>query len=1086
MHHFVKNYNFFKIVLGWLVFLLCLILYGFTLSPSIGSNESGELIAAGYKLQVAGAPSSLYLLIARIISIPAGSNTELASYLINGLSALCCSFSAMFLFWVIAHFSTKIVRPTKKGAQKLFVAILASSFIGSISFALSDTVWSLATCANVHAMSLLFISAIFWMLVKWQTCEPNNNPNRWLLLIGLALGLSVGVSKITLALLPIIVIAYFQKDKPFTIKNIIKGILYALLSLWLFLYLIIPGYSFLAVQFERFFVNGMALPIWSGLVFYTVLCFGLIGAGILLTYQSKKVFANTLILFFGLFSLGLNINAVSIIRSNSNPSVDIYNPDNVFSFHHNYLNPVPQGKRLLYGPNFASHDSVYTKTEKVFKRFGSSYKLIGEKKKAKSFSKTHTLFPRMWSKNPKHIEAYLEWTDNYYNPGVLSTDSTLKTKNIEKGFRSMPNKKPNFSMQLFYFLNYQIGQTCMRYFLWNFVGRQNDRIPQKRFNSLNKGNWITGLNLVDNFRLGNQSALSPELKENKSRNTYFGIPLILGLLGLLLQLSNNKKDFLQVFLLWLISGIGVAFIVNAPPSLSIELDFLYVGMYFAYSIWIGLSFLAIYKLINSKGSQSNLLHIILVALTIIGVCADFLLNKRLTYSYPLIYLLGGFYGLVYLIILIRKKQFAKNNSFAIATAITALTPLILLIYNFNDHNLAGNKITENFAANSLRSCDSNGIVFVSEKKDFQSLVFAQEIRGIRTDLRIVYVNFLENTWYLDQLKSTKYLSAPIEFTIPHEKFYPGKREKIHLIERVNQSINLRTALDFAAHDEIEYKKVHGFAKPIDYIPQTRFYYETDLDLIQQNNTVYNFYKKRVENEISFEIDRKIIPKKHFIILDIIESNQWKRPIYYFPNTKSDDFVGLHNHLDIQGYCYQLLPVYLSDNTFSFGGINTALVDSAITNFPLVPKAMEHRYYLNQNQRKMLLNHRKVLSANILKLTQKGKDPDAKRVIKYLEENTANAEIPFKGEMLKVVKAHKNLNQLKLARGLAQQIFQNLSDELDYYCVINKRFDKYFIEEKVLALRSLRELADEVKLLGDEGFANEIATELNNFTNVLGL
>ena len=548
MNQFKKLNN----IIGWSVFLIASFVYLSTIEQTVSFWDCGEYIATAYKLQVGHPPGApLFQLFGRIFTLFAAQGTSEVAVAINILSALCSSFSILFLFWTITAFGRKMFFKDNNYEIGKIYAVLGSGLVGALAYTFSDSFWFSAVEGEVYAMSSFFTAITFWCIMKWEQEANQPNSSRWLVLIAYLIGLSVGVHLLSLLTIPAMGMIYYYKKYEYTKSGAIKAFIISMIMLGVVQAVIIPGAVSLISKFELFFVNTIGLPFNSGTIIYFLTIIGAIAYGLSYTKKHNKAVWNTAILGVMMLLIGYSSYAILVVRSNANPPIDENNPEDAVGLL-SYLNRDQYGSwPIVYGQHFnAKLDSrkpyldgkpVYAKDEKKGK-----YVVIDKRKNTlPNYSKKDKmLFPRIWSNTQaRHAGGYVTWA------GLKNKDAT-----------------PTFGQNLTYFFKYQIGWSYLRYFMWNFAGRQNDFMNMDG-NSL-KGNWESGIGFIDNARLGTPSAevdVPDYLGKNKGKNHYYFLPLILGLIGMLFHFKQNNQDALAVLLFFLFTGVLIIIYLNVVP-----------------------------------------------------------------------------------------------------------------------------------------------------------------------------------------------------------------------------------------------------------------------------------------------------------------------------------------------------------------------------------------------------------------------------------------------------------------------------------------------------------------------------------------
>ncbi|MDX8339081.1 DUF2723 domain-containing protein [Draconibacterium sp. IB214405] len=740
-------------ITGLLVFLISLTLYVLSLEPTTSFWDCSEFILSASKLEVnhpAGAP--LFMLMGRLFSLLSFGNPQKIAWTINLMSGL---FSALTIF-LLYHVIVKLV--SKMSESQL--VIIGSAVIGALSFAVSDSFWFSAVEGEAYALSMFFLILSFWAALKWDEHFGQPGNEKWILFLALITGLGIGVHLLNLLVLPSVVMIMGIRKYGYSVKNLIVFFGLGLIVLLGVLYVLTPLVLFLLSRFDLFFVNRLSLPLHSGTLFGILFILALLAALIFYFKKKQKSFyeLSTLSLLFVL--LGFSVYAVNIIRSSANPPVNFGEPNNIFSLI-NYLNREQYPKRpLLYGQNYNSPLlDVNERTSYDF--INGKYQPIDLAPDYEYDERTCTWFPRMSSSDENHIKAYNSWI-NISGKRVVAKQRNGEQKSIIV---------PRFSDQLKFFARYQFGFMFGRYFMWNFVGRQNDR--QGKGSILN-GNWLSGIDFVDNVRLGSQDKVPGWLKSNKGRNTYFFLPLLMGLFGAFYQYKTNREAFFIVLALFVMGGLGLTVYINEIPITPRERDYVFVGAFMAFSIWGGLSLVAAVNLIQQKIKNTKVAVPVLLVLLLVG-------------------------------------------------------PVLMASQNFDDHNRSGRYVARDLAENILKSCPPNAILFTSGDNDTYPLLYCQEVEELRTDVRIVIMPFLAANWFINGLRNPKYNDAGLKMILAQDKYDHGELAYVPVLKRSNRDTSWQEALNFLSLESNNAKVTLNSGERVNFLPITKLNMQVEAD-----------------------------------------------------------------------------------------------------------------------------------------------------------------------------------------------------------------------------------------------------------------
>jgi hypothetical protein len=574
-------------IAGWVIFAIALITYWLTMEETASYWDCGEFIAVSYKLEVPHPPGApLFLLIGRLFSFLSFGDVTKVAYWINFSSVLASAFAVLFLFWSITLFGRKLMKLTREeelDSDKGWI-LIGAGIVGALALTFSESAWFSAVEAEVYAMSSFFTAFVIWAMLKWDVIEDESKANRWLLLIFYMMGLSIGIHLLNLVTIPALsLIYYFKKYKP-TAWGIIASMIISLVIIFFINELIIPGLPTLAGHFEVYFVNSLGLPFGSGAILFALILLSALVWGIMYSQRMKKVVLNTFLNAVAFILIGYASYAMVVIRSRYNPPINENSPSDVMSFV-SYLKREQYGSRpLLYGPYFTAQIVGVKEGAPVYVKGKEKYEVRDRKFEYEYSPDQQTILPRIWSNDPDHVEIYRE---------------TL-------GLR--PGQKPSFVDNLAFMFKHQIGVMYMRYFLFNFAGRESDIQGAA---AMGPENWF--------------EKLPDQLAENRGRNNFFCIPFVLGLVGIFYQSVKNTRNFVVVALLFVLTGVALVVYLNSPPTEPRERDYIYAGSYYAYCLWIGMGVIAIADALNRIIRNQKT---VAITATIVGLTAPALMAEQ--------------------------------------------------------------------------------------------------------------------------------------------------------------------------------------------------------------------------------------------------------------------------------------------------------------------------------------------------------------------------------------------------------------------------------------------------------------------------
>lgn len=966
----MKQFKLLNNIFGWVAFVIAATTYLITMEPTASFWDCGEFISTAFKLDVGHPPGApFFMLTGRFFSLFASDPTQVA-LMINTLSALASAFTILFLFWTITHLARKVVAKSEEEYTLAnVIGILGSGMVGALAYTFSDTFWFSAVEGEVYAYSSLFTAVVFWAILKWENVADRPGSDRWLIFIGYLMGLSIGVHLLNLLAIPAIVLVYYFRNYTPSTKGVVLAMSTAVVILGVVLYGIIPGFVEVASWFELFFVNTLGFSFNTGLFIYILLTLAALAWGLHETYNEKNyvrmaisfIVAFTLvgIPFFGshivlgliivagmtyffftkrekinarwlntalamitVILIGYSTYTVIVIRSAANPPMDQNSPDNVFALKY-YLNREQYGDRpLFYGsvynapvklrvegnmcvPEEIKGEAQYAPKPKTSANDKDEYFVTGNKMDYKMDERFDMLFPRMYSSTPSHVEAYKIW-------------GNVKGKSITYDYcgQQKTEVKPTFGENIQFFLDYQVRFMYLRYFMWNFSGRQNDIQGN---GEIEHGNWITGFNFIDKYLVGDQTKLPSELAENKGRNTYFMLPLILGIFGILFLIYNGKEGkhtFWVTTLLFLLTGLAIVIYLNQTPYQPRERDYAYAGSFYAFSIWIGLGVLGIIKAID--------------------------------------------------------KYIPKAVAASVVTILALGVPALMATENWDDHDRSNRYVARDFGGNYLASLKPNAIVFSNGDNDTFPLWYNQEVEGQRTDVRVCNLSYLQTDWYIDQMKRGAYESAPLPISWEAKDYVTGKNEVMWVEDMIKEPIDMKTAFDFLLSDDPA-TKMNGES----FIPSSKLFLPVDANQVIKSGTLAPERAGEIVPQIDVELKRRIT-KSEIMILEMLKTNNWKRPVYFAVTVGDDYYLGLNDHFELTGLAYQILPIGAKG---AGSGVNTKeMYDNMINKFRY-GNIQDPKVYLDENTLRMCRTHRMMFSQLASALYNEG---DSVKALKTLD------------------------------------------------------------------------------------------------------
>ena len=828
---------------NWIVAVAVLLVssatYLCTIEPTASFWDCGEFIASSYKLEVGHPPGNpVFQLIARFFTMPFGADK--AAVAVNAMNAILSALTIFLLYFTIVFFAKRLVKPGKEGEYTLpqAIVVLGSGAVGALAYCFSDTFWFSAVEGEVYAMSSLFTALVFWAMCRWYETANQPHANRWIVLIAFLMGLSIGVHLLNLLTIPAFVFMYYYRkneDKKLPFKKLLGIFLIGVVIEFLIVYIFIPYLPKLAAFFDRIFVNGFGLPYNTGALFFLVALLGLCFWALFETLKKGKVFWNTVVLCVTTLVIGFSLFAIVIIRSSVKTPTNEYQPDNPYTLVR-YLSREQYGSTpLLYGQYF---DAPYDlKVDKYWAPLDGKYVKADGPADAEYKPEGKMLFPRMWQGNDaRSISFYEQYT------GGKGTK-----------VRGAQHRKPTFGANMAYFFDYQLNWMYWRYFLWNFVGRQNE-IHSPSPGEIFYGNWESGIKFLDELRLGKQDDAPAPLRDNKGKNHYFFLPLILGLLGLVYQILEDKRGSWLVALMFFMTGIAIVIYLNQPPFQVRERDYAYAGSFYMYAIWIGLGVAALYKwMMESTKGKGEKAVAVCVSVLCLGV------------------------------------------------------PALMAEENWDDHDRSGRRTAVEMAKNYLNSVGEQGILITHGDNDTFPLWYAQEVESFRTDVRIVNTSLLGTDWHIDQMKWACNESKPLPLTVPQRQYLYGTNEYVYIAYDDGSPMFIKDVMDVFKNPQMKIALENGMK--LDFICARNIV----IPVNKENCIKYGIVPEKFADQIPSEIvismskDKNYVSKPELFLLDLLSNYEWDRPINVL-NQGGDLNIGIKDYLMYEGYSCRFTPI----------------------------------------------------------------------------------------------------------------------------------------------------------------------------------
>ena len=1010
---------------GWLAGLIATIVYFLTLEPTVSWWDCGEYISTAYKLQVGHPPGApLFQMIGRFFSLFAGGDVTKVAMMVNVMSALCSGLTIVFLFWTITMLARKVWMKDGEDAPWVNkIGVLLAGFVGAVAYTFTESFWFNAVEGEVYAMSSFFTAVTFWAILKWEQVADDPKSNRWIIFIAFLIGLSIGVHLLNLLCVPAFVyVVYFKKWKKTSFWGFVVAGLVSVALLWFLNMFLVPQTVNLASKFELFFVNTLHTPFNVGTIVYFVLIFGLIAWGLIATTKRKKVVWNTALLSLLFIFIGYSSFFMLVIRANTNTPINENEPKDAPSMLSYLLREQYGSWPLLYGPYYTAPIAelkpgkpIYVKDEEA-----GRYVITDDNKYAipEYDKQLKTIFPRMWStQRGGHSEMY----DSYRKgPSGNIVGETIRTRNYLG--ETVTVSKPTFGQNLKFFISYQCNWMYWRYFMWNFVGRQNDIESQ---GELEHGNWISGISAIDNARLGNQDNL-PACMQNAGRTTYYFLPLILGLCGLFWLLKRDLKQSWIVFLLFFMTGLAIVIYLNQTPQQPRERDYSYAGSFYAFAIWIGFGVIALIDWINKLTKKQSMITTVAVGL----IC--FL-----------------------------------------------AVPCVLGANGWKEHNRAGKTSARDWAKNYLAQLPPNAVIFTRGDNDTFPLWYVQEVEGFRTDVRVVNYMLSSGYWYAHQMARKVYDSERLPLTLSPKEYDNGVNEPVTIEEEdffKGKRVELKQVIDFI-HNPKAVKKKYGVT--YNYVPARSVKLTVDKEACLRNGIVPESMADRIVDEITWDIKGANLWKNSLLLLDFMATNNWERPVYFTSFSDMSSVLGIDKYLHMEGLAYRFIPVEAEDYQKAYrGGVYRDGSYDLLVNKANWGNLNQEGVVPDRESMRELSYAQLAYSRLAAALVNHGQLDSAVVVMDKFVEFFPNEKFPYEIRTYQFPEMYYACGAIEKGDQFMQDMVKNYCDKVEYYGNMQPKFQSYYKEDLQEAM-SLLQHFNEVSKRYDRIELNEMITSKMN-------
>ena len=1100
----MRVYKIVNNLLGWFIFLIAAFTYCSTIEPTASFWDCPEFIATADKFEIGHPPGApFFMLLGKLFTLFASDATQVAK-MVNTMSAMLSAGCILFLFWSITHLArVLILDESKEMTVAQIVAIMASGVAGALVYTWSDTFWFSAAEGEVYAFSSFMTALVFWLILKWEDNADEPHSDRWLVLIAYLAGISIGVHLLNLLCIPAIVLVfYYKKGKNPNLKGSLLVLLLSFVIIAVVLWGIIPGIVKMGAWSELMFVNQFGCPFNTGFYIYlallvvilawalyesytgssdvmmkvsflasvfmlgvpfmtgTTLSSFIIGLVILAAVSvvvfKHKVFSarvlNTAVLCMALITVGYSSYAIVVIRSGANPPMDQNSPEDAFALQE-YLNREQYGDRpLLYGQaytskpelkltdngyymyNTKSKGTVWQRKDKETADEPDQYIKIREKLTYVYPSNQMMIFPRIYDEG--HANDYEDWLGGVEGHMV----------NYNRAGQNMQIKMPTQADNLRFFLSYQVNFMYLRYFMWNFVGRQNDIQSN---GELEHGQWISGIPFIDNLRLGDQSLLPSDLQNNKGHNVFFFLPLILGMIGLFWQSFKGDKgvqQFWVVFFLFFLTGIAIVVYLNQTPVQPRERDYAYAGSFYAFAIWCGLGITAIYDWISRW------------------------LGKR-------------------------KGQQLSGLTAALISVVPAIAvPAQMVSQTWDDHDRSGRFVCRDFGLNYLETIPHNGVIYTNGDNDTFPLWYNEDTEGNRTDVRVCNLSYLNTDWYIDQMKRPAYegegQSTPLPIDWTRLQYATGKNEVTDVNPTIMTEMGEMPYKEFVLRmyqEDPETAKMLFGEQPFELkniihnvilnpeltdqfrnFPSDTVYVTVDKEAVRKSGMMI---PDSIPDRMAIDLSAtRSVYKNLMMVLEMISQTNFSRPLYMATTVGSSNYGNLFRNFIQEGLAYRISPFTFDENAPSSTIVDADKMFDNMVNKYHYGNMSQKGLYVDETVMRMCLTHRRWFSLLINTLVEQGDVERARIALDKVSKELPDYNIPhtLAGGSLDLAKASLLCGMVAEGENINNALVKNAQEYLRYYYSLSPSRFAGASQDAMNCLYTIEQIRKTYETLGEEG------------------
>ena len=998
---------------GWLVFLIAMTVYFFTAERTGSLWDCGEFILGAYKLQVVHPPGApLFLIVGRLFAWMGdifSTNPSDIAFAVNLMSGMFTAFAAAFVAWSTMTL-VRLVYVGRDGTptQEQTVVSAASGVIAGLATTFASSIWFSAVEGEVYAMSTFFTAMTVWSMIKWFGLPNEPKHDRWIIFAFFSAGLSIGVHLLSLLTFPALALLYYFKK--FRNATFFGGLIAAAcgaLIIPIIQKFIIVGVPTLWSKFELLMVNGLGMPFHSGIYPTLLVLIGLATLGLYLAHKRENGVIQMITMALTMVVIGFSSIGVVLIRANANPPINMNAPSDVMRLIP-YLNREQYGERPLFrGPHFDARPVDLERKDR-YGQVGDKYEVVDHRVSYIYQDQDKIMLPRIGHNDSNRPRLHRQWM-RY----VLGDQ----------------NRDPDMAYNLGFMLRYQVGWMYIRYFMWNFVGRQNGEQGFYPWN-VKSGHWLSGVNAVDGSRLYNQRKLPDTMREHEARNRYFFLPLIFGLIGLVWHFRKRRKDWIALLTLFLFTGLGIIFYSNQPPNEPRERDYVLIGSFFTFCMWMGMAVPAIYGFVKER------------------------------------------------------LKTIPSNALAIGTfAIVLSAPVIMGFQNWDDHSRRHHLASRDYASNLLESCEPNALIFTYGDNDTYPLWYAQEVEGIRTDVRVINLSLIAVDWYIEGVRRKINNSDAVKLSIPTEAYRGDARNSLFPFPNANQEYPLDRALTIMGGDNPVQSGTQTYPS---YLPSMNLYIPINRERALQSGLADQSDAANLVTKIPIKLNKDYITKDELAVLDIIMSNLYDRPIYFSVTCREDRLMGLQDYTELQGMGLRIIPVRNASNSqFFIYGSGRVDIDATYD------RIMNRWRWGNFNNRDLYVDgsygasvqaQQMIMWRTILQLLQRGDNARAIDVTDTYFEAFPHMNFPYTARTLVYIRPYVQTGEFEKAKQHLRILANELAQFIEFYDSLKAEDLQAGLQNDYdLTVSGIQQVLNLSKQVSDEAFATEIEGVLGQYS-----